>query len=48
MLLLSTANRSKTSSTNHRETAALKSFLIKLQAEACNYIKKDTQAQVLS
>ena len=40
MLLLSAANRSKISSENHREIAALKSFLIKLQAEACKYIKK--------
>ena len=39
---------SKKFSKMHRKTPVPESFLIKLQAEACNFIKKETLAQVFS
>ena len=36
------------SQTSQESTCARVSFLIKLQAEACNFIKKETLAQVFS
>ena len=36
------------SQNSHENTCARVSLLIKLQAEACNFIKKETLAQVLS
>ena len=36
------------SQNSQENTCARVSFLIKLQAEACNFIKKETQAQVFS
>ena len=37
----------KISQNSHKSTCARISFLIKLQAEACNFIKKETLAQGL-
>ena len=38
----------KTSQNSQENTCEKVSFLIKLQAEACNFIKKETLAQVFS
>ena len=38
----------KISQNSQEDTCARVSFLIKLQAEACNFLKKETLAQVFS